>query len=380
MPTNPTHILIAPDKFKGSLSALQVCEAIAGGIKKVLPKTTFDFAPLADGGDGSVRILAEALKLEERRLHVQDPLGRPVMASYYFSGTDAYVEMAAASGLVLLEPDKRNPLLTSTYGTGQLMRHAIDHGARRGFLFLGGSATNDGGMGLAEALGFQFLTADGQTLSAKGEALGAVAKITGSKETLLGEVEIRCMCDVLNPLLGKNGATYVYGPQKGADAQALQQLESGMENYAHQLAQYAGKPVHEVPGGGAAGGISAGLMALCDASINSGIEAIQQWIQLEERIQQADLIISGEGKIDEQTLEGKVVAGVLELAQKYSKPTVLMVGKDDLVDWPVQLPQPQAIMAVMERAQNEADAMQNAAAYLNELATEYFDSKRTPHR
>ena len=372
LPNPPIRILIAPDKFKGSLSAAQGCEAVAAGIRTAVPEAVFDFAPLADGGDGSVSVLAEALGLTEHRSRVRDPLGRPLTADYHFSGTNAYVETAAASGLVLLAPEERDPLSASSYGTGQLMRHAVERGATRIFLFLGGSATNDGGMGLAEALGFRFLAADGRTLPGRGEHLAAVDRILGPEDASLAGVEIRCMCDVFNPLLGPNGATYVYGPQKGADARALPRLESGMEHYARRLSEYAGRAVHDLPGGGAAGGIAAGLTALCGATIHSGIETIQRQIHLEERIRQADLVITGEGKLDEQTLEGKVVAGVLELADKYQKPTVLMVGRNDLKDWPARFSAPQADLAVMELARDEADAMQNAATYLKLLAARYF--------
>ena len=367
---------MAPDKFKGSLSAMEVCQAVAQGVRRALPEVHFDFAPLADGGDGSLAVLAKALDLQEVSLKVEDPLGRPIVASYYRSKDAAFVEMAAASGMVLLSPEERDPQRTSTFGTGLLMRHAIEGGLQRIFLFLGGSATNDAGMGIAEALGFKFIGPDGKYLRGQGKNLARVTHIMPPANQLSETPKIICLCDVQNPLLGKNGATQVYAPQKGATAQDVQELELGMTKFAKRLHTFTGEPVDAVPGGGAAGGIAAGLMALFSAEIRSGMKAIQQWLELEVRMQWADLVITGEGKLDAQTLEGKVVDGVLSLASRSNREAIVVTGVNTLSDFPNKSYPTPDILAIMDVAPDETSAISNAADYVAELLEAYFEERK----
>ena len=367
------RVLVAPDKFKGSLSAMEVCQAIAEGITHALPTVQCDLVPMADGGDGSVAVLADALGLEEIRLMVEDPLGRSIAASYYRSEDAAFVEMAVASGLVLLRPNERNPLETSSFGTGMLIRHALESGLSRVYLFLGGSATNDAGMGIAEALGFRFLGRNGESVSASGDNLGKVVHIMPPTTGILETAEIVCMCDVMNPLLGENGASHVYAQQKGATPAMVRQLEAGMVQFARRLQSFSDKPVGTLVGGGAAGGIAAGLVALCNADIRSGMEAIQRWMKLENRLQEADLVITGEGKLDTQTLEGKVVDGVLSLAARYKKETLLIVGVNALSHFPDTKYPPSTVLAVMDMAPNEESAMNQAGDFIATLLKNHFE-------
>ena len=370
------RILIAPDKFKGSLTAMQICEAVAAGIKKVEPEVDFDFVPMADGGDGSLLVLAEHLKLQEVETSVENPLGHLVNCSYYRSEEAAYIEMAEASGLVCLNEKERNPLRTSTFGAGQLILHALDAGLRKVFLFLGGSATNDGAMGLAQALGFQFLGPNGEPLRGAGENLAKVAHIMPPTDDRLNGIEIICLCDVQNPLLGENGATAVYGPQKGATPDMILQLEDGMEHFAKQLERFSGQSIAQLPGGGAAGGLAAGLVALCNAKIKSGIETIQDWVQLESRVQTADLIISGEGKLDQQTLEGKVIAGVMTLVRKYKKDALLVVGKNELTQNDASVVGQVDVISIMDVAPDITSAMTKSRKYLRQIVEAYFANKK----
>ncbi len=363
------RILIAPDKFKGSLSALEVAQAIAKGIQQRDASIRCVLHPLADGGDGSLEVLQSYLDLDSIALQVQNPLGQKIEANYFCSKDAAFIELASAAGLVLLEKSERNPLKTSTYGSGEMIADALKRGIRDIYLFLGGSATNDGGMGIAQALGFQFLGKDNIPLSPIGENLVHVQNIVPPKNyDLLQNTRFYCLCDVKNPLLGMNGASHVYAAQKGANADAIEQLERGMQQFADIVEQQFGKDIRTLAGGGAAGGIAAGLFGLLGAEIKSGIATILELSQFESQIQQADLVISGEGKLDSQTLEGKVVSGVADLAKQYQKPLALFVGQHELSE------QAQAdlgitnIYAVLEQAKNLEDAMVNAPRVLVHLA------------
>ena len=370
------NILIAPDKFKGSLSALEVAEAIAKGLNQALPEITCILHPLADGGDGSVQVLQSYLDLEEVTVQVPDPLGNPLQASYHIHGQEAFVELAQASGLILVPEQQRNPLETSTYGTGLLIRDALEKGAKKIFLFLGGSATNDGGIGIAQALGMEFLDKKGDTLEPKGKSLGLIDRIIPSSYFAQTQAEILCLCDVKNPLLGPNGATYVYGPQKGASPAMADQLEKGMENYAQVVEQQFRNNIREIEGGGAAGGISAGLFGMFGANIQSGIDTLLELSKFEERLQEADAVISGEGRLDTQTLEGKVIKGVLDLCKVYGKELILFVGQNQLADEVWQDQGVIGVTSILSHAKNVDDAIENAESYLAQITGEYFDRRR----
>ncbi|MFK7925996.1 MAG: glycerate kinase [Bacteroidia bacterium] len=374
------NILIAPDKFKGSLSAQEVAKAIGKGIERSAQQAQYEIQILADGGEGSLEIIAQIIDTQTVKCSVSDPLGREIEAKYLISGEEAYIEIAEASGLVLLSVPERSALKTSTLGTGQLIRDAIQKGAKRIYLFLGGSATNDAGMGIAEALGFRFKDQAGQVISPIGANLGDICTIDASTDFDWQAIEIFCLCDVQNPLLGEQGATSVYGPQKGASQSEVEYLERGMTHLSQLLSQYAQKEIGQILGGGAAGGIAAGLFALLNAEIQSGIETILQLSGLEAKVQQADLVISGEGKLDSQTLSGKVINGLSQLCQRHDKPLWLFVGQHDLSPAAIQAIEVEKIYSVIDVAVDIDDAMQNTAQILEKLAFEAIQAHNTTIR
>jgi glycerate kinase len=319
-------ILVAPDKFKGSISALAAAEAIARGWRAAMPHAEIELAPIADGGEGFAETLCAALGGAWVPQRARDPLGREVAARYVWIERErlAVLDMSEASGLWRLAPAERDPLRATTYGTGQLMRAALERGARRILVGLGGSATTDGGIGMAEALGFRFLTSDGEELEAIPGHLLALTRIVG--EGALDFPEIVAACDVQNPLLGERGAARVFGPQKGADARTVATLEEGLRNLADVVASDLGCDHRETPGAGAAGGIGFGLLSFCGATLCSGFDLVADLLRLEARIAACDLIITGEGRLDAQTLEGKGPAGVAALARRHGKPTLAFAG------------------------------------------------------
>lgn len=308
-----THVIIAPDKFKGSLTAGKVCRLVTQGIKQFDKSTTVTQLPLADGGEGTLDILIAQLGLQTVRLTVNDPLFRPAEAYYGIAEDTAYVEMALASGLALLTEGERNPLLTTSYGTGELVRDAIRRGVKRVYLFVGGSATNDAGIGMAQALGYRFLDAQSNYLPPTGQSLESVDTIDADQLIDCSQVEMRIVTDVDNPLHGADGAAQVYAPQKGADADVVRQLDRGLVSIADRMAKLTGRDVQDMAGAGAAGGIGAGALSLLSAQLLPGVTTVIDLCQARDAFAKADLIISGEGKLDEQTLRGKVVKGVSNL-------------------------------------------------------------------
>ena len=323
---------IAPDSFKGAISAEGAARAIAEGLSASFPKAEFRLIPMADGGEGTVDAWAASTAATRIRATVQDPLGRPVKAEYAYdpsSGT-AVIEMAAASGLPLLVPGERNPLTTSTYGTGELVRDALDHGARHIILGIGGSATNDGGAGLASALGVRLLDAKGRKLPPGGAALARLAEIELSGlDPRIAKTRFEAACDVTNPLCGPSGASAVYGPQKGASKKDVGTLDAALRHFAEVAASTLGiarraKP--EAPGAGAAGGLGFGLMALCGAKLRSGVKIIAESVGLRERLEGCDLVITGEGRLDAQTVNGKTPAGVAKVARQAGVPCIAICG------------------------------------------------------
>lgn len=322
-------VVIACDSFKGSLSSREVAEAVAVGLREVVPDCEVRSFPLADGGEGTLEALVEGLKGEYREVAVHDPLGRPLRARYGLleQGMTAVVELAEASGLMLLKPEERNPLKTSTDGFGELIAHALRAGCRRLVLGIGGSATNDGGVGMLRALGYRFLDARGEELTGGGEILEKIEKIDPSQRMReLEGVEIRVACDVRNPLCGAAGAAAVYAPQKGADLAMVERLDRGLRHLAEVIERYNGRQVADLPGAGAAGGVGGALVALLDARLERGVELLLQTLHFEEQIEGADLVITGEGRIDRQTLMGKLPMGVLHHARKSKIPCVAIGG------------------------------------------------------
>ena len=314
-------LILAPDSFKGSLSAAEAAEAMAEGIHRVHPDAETVLLPLADGGEGTVDALVLATGGRRVPVTVTGPLGEPVSAAYGLLGPHedtAVVEMASAAGLSLVPLDRRDPRRTTTYGVGELLRHSVNSGVKRIILGLGGSATNDGGAGAMQALGVRFLDAAGNPLPEplSGADLAHLAHIDLSHwQTRLENIELLIASDVTNRLLGSNGASAVYGPQKGANALMVSELEAALTQYAAVLQRDLGKNIADLPGAGAAGGMGAGLMALLKTRAQSGIDLVLDIAQFEQKAAGADWILTGEGNIDAQTLHGKTVAGVLRRAK-----------------------------------------------------------------
>jgi glycerate kinase len=322
-------IIVAPDSFKESLSATQVAEAISSGIKRVIPAAQISCVPFADGGEGTVEALVAATNGKLATAATTDPLGRPVRSFYGIlgDGQTAVIEMAAASGLELLKSDERNPLLASTYGTGLLLKAALEAGFTNIILGIGGSATNDGGAGMAQALGFRLLDRDGNSIAPGGGFLHKLNTIDRSAvNPALERATITVACDVRNPLLGTSGATRVYGPQKGASPAMLEILEHNLSHWARILQETFGTEVAEIPGAGAAGGLGAGLIAFCKAQLVSGFDLIAELTGLEKQLVQTSLIFTGEGRIDDQTISGKTISGMARLAKKHEIPLIALAG------------------------------------------------------
>lgn len=361
------RILICPDKFKGSLTALEVGEAIEKGLRKRYPDAQVWLHPMADGGDGSLDVLSRHLYLEQKTIATIDPLGRAMDAIYYRTADAAFIELSKASGLVLLQPAERNPEQTSTFGTGVLVKDALQSGIRNVFLFLGGSATNDAGMGIIAALGGRFLDKKGRMLAPIGAHLHQVNAIDRPAFPI-GEVSITLLCDVRNPLFGSNGAAHVYARQKGATEPQVEALDGGLRHYAQVLEELTGVTVAHLPGAGAAGGIAASMVALLGARLENGFSTLSALTQLEAQIEQADWVISGEGSLDVQSLQGKLVDGVAALCRKYQKPLSLLVGKNELPEAVWQSAGISQVHAIAPIAKSQEDAMQQAARYLTEVA------------
>lgn len=324
----PRRVLIAPQAFKGSVDAVGVAAAIARGLRLVWPDVECDELPLADGGEGTVRALVRATGGTTRRTRVHDPLGREVDAEWGVlgDGRTAVVEMAAASGLPLLAEHERDPRVTSTRGTGELMLEAATSGADKVVIGIGGSATNDGGSGMARAIGFRFLDGDGRDLPEGGAALARLRRIEGRLDPRLLRVQIEVASDVTNPLLGPEGASAVFGPQKGATPDMVAELDAALSRYADVVERFIGRDVRNVPGAGAAGGLGAGLLAFADAKLRSGADIVMGATRFAERAARADLIVTGEGRMDAQSAYGKLTGSVIAKAKELGRPVAAVVG------------------------------------------------------
>src|SRR5438067_1316532 len=324
------RIVVAPNAFKGSLTALQAAEAIRDGILAVLTDAEIVLVPIADGGDGTVDALVAATGGERRALPVRGPLGEPVEADYGLleQGQTAVIEMAKASGLSLLPPSRRNPAVTTTYGVGELLQHAYDAGARRFIVGIGGSATNDGGAGMAQALGYHLLDDQGHELPPGGLALQRLARIDpGGVHADWKQAGVDVACDVTNPLTGPSGASAVYGPQKGATPEMVAELDAALKHVAEIIRRDLRVDVEPLPGAGAAGGLGAGLVAFTGARLRPGAEMVMEALKLDERIKGAHLVITGEGRLDSQTARfGKGPAAVARHARKAGIPVVALGG------------------------------------------------------
>jgi glycerate kinase len=322
-------VAIAPDSFKGSLTALEAAECIENGLKRAASGITCRKVPMADGGEGTVQAIVDATGGRIVTRTVSDPLGRKIRASFGLSGDGktAVMEMAAASGLALLKPRERNPLKTSTYGTGELMKHALKLGVKKILIGIGGSATNDGGTGMAEALGIRFLDSKGKSLNGCGGNLDKICRIdAGKMDPRISKVHIEVACDVDNPLTGRSGAAQIYGPQKGATPTMVKALDAGLKNLAAVIKRDLGTSILKAPGSGAAGGLGGGLMAFVGGELRSGVDIVIDSVKLPKRIKGCDLVITGEGRMDHQTAFGKAPAGVAKIAMAHGVPVIAICG------------------------------------------------------
>ena len=366
-------ILVAPDSFKGSLSAIEVAQTIAQGIGEVLPNASFDLVPMADGGEGTVEAIVNAVGGEFVQCEVTGPLGAKQRASYGLidKGSTAIIEMAEASGLILLDEHERDPLQTTSFGCGELIADALDRGVKHVVMGIGGSATNDGGLGMAQALGLKAYDHSDQEIAAPfvGDDLTRVGRIdTSMLNRRLDDVRVTVACDVDNPLLGPTGATAVFGPQKGASNTTLETLESGMEHVYDEIEKTVGKSVRNIPGSGAAGGMGAALIALLDAEIEPGVAVVARLVQLDARIADKQLVITGEGALDYQTTHGKAPAGVAKLAKHHGVPVIAIGGMLDdtahvLFDYDIDV-----IEGSVARPCSAAEALSNARQNLLQAA------------
>ncbi|EHY1013775.1 glycerate kinase [Vibrio vulnificus] len=322
-------IIIAPDSYKESLTAMDVAIAIEKGFKQVLPDAHYVKLPMADGGEGTVQSMVDATGGTIIEHTVTGPLGQRVDGFFGLlgEGKTAVIEMAAASGLHLVTPELRNPLITTTLGTGELIKAALDHGVEHIIVGIGGSATNDGGIGMAQALGIKLLDAQGNALGYGGGELAKLATIDCSQlDPRLAQVRLEVACDVDNPLCGTKGASAVFGPQKGATPEMVTILDKNLAHYAAIIKQQLGVDVRDMAGAGAAGGMGAALLGLLNAELRPGIEIVMDAVRLDEIVADADLVITGEGRIDSQTIHGKTPIGVARTAKKHGLPVIGIAG------------------------------------------------------
>jgi glycerate kinase len=323
------RVVIAPDKFKGSLTAVQAAAAMARGVARASAGARIDQVPMADGGEGTTQALVAATGGSYHEARVTGPLGETVVAHFGLlgDGRTAVLEMAAASGLVLVASEQRNPLFTTTRGTGELLLAAVRAGARRVVIGIGGSATNDGGAGLGQALGFRLLDTDGRDLEPGGGHLNRLARIdpAGRLPEMAG-IEVAVACDVTNPLCGHEGASAIYGPQKGATAAMVERLDNNLAHFASIVERDLGVRIKDEPGSGAAGGLGGGLMAFAGGQLEPGITLVITTVNLADRLEEADLCLTGEGSIDAQSAFGKTAVGVARLARSFNCPTLALAG------------------------------------------------------
>ena len=350
------RVLLAPDKFRGSLTARQVTDAMAEGVRLVYPDADIVALPLADGGEGTAQVLTEATNGTWHTATVGNPLGRPVEAGFGLSGdgSTAFIEMAAASGLALLARDERSILHTGTFGTGELIRQAIDRGVGHVVLAIGGSATTDAGIGMANALGWQFLDKHNEPLKPIGMSLPRIARIVAPAQSFIDNVRFTVACDVTNPLHGRNGAAYVYGPQKGGTPLEILWTNTGLRRFADVVQKQFGVDVADVPGAGAAGGLGAGALFFLNATLRPGVDVVLDAVDFDRHVCGADLVLTGEGKLDRQTLQGKLLKGVADRVVQHL--VVRHFGK--LANVPVV-----ALCGTLDLSPAEVDALGLTAAF-----------------
>ena len=323
-------VVIAPDSYKESMSALTAADCIRQGIQKIFPKAECLLVPMADGGEGTAECLMYEQQGEKIACQVTDPLGKKVEADFIWieKTKTAVIEVAKACGIMLISPEAKNPDIATSYGVGELIRHALGKRCREMILTLGGTVSNDGGSGMLLALGGKLLKKEGESIALGARDLGEIARVDLSEPIrLLKDVQVTVLCDVKNSLLGEEGATYVFGPQKCVTREMLPRLEAGMKHYSRMVAQAIGRDISVMEGSGAAGGLGFALFAVSSARFCSGADYVMKILRLEEKIEHCDFVITGEGSIDAQSLQGKVPVQVAQLSKKYGKPVYVFVGR-----------------------------------------------------
>lgn len=356
--------VLATDSFKESMTSIEACNVMEKAIKKVKNDAEVIKVPMADGGEGTVEALVNATSGTFVETEVLNPLGEKIKASYGILGDKktAVIEMAKASGIELIKREERNPLITTTYGTGQLIKHALDNGIKHLVIGIGGSATNDGGCGMLQALGVKLLDKDNNEIPFGGGALEKIEQIDiSSMDEAIKDVTFEVACDVTNPFIGPKGASYVFGPQKGADSEMVQLLDNNLKHFAKKIEESLNIDISDVPGAGAAGGLGGALLAFFNAKLKSGIQLVIKYTNLEEKIQGADYVFTGEGAIDGQTIFGKTPVGVSRVAKRYNIPTIAFGGKisddsDNLFDEGIT-----ALFSIMRGVESLDDALKNGA-------------------
>lgn len=375
------RILISPDSFKGSLTASEAADAIASGVRRVLPDAELTLVPLADGGEGTVEAMVRSTGGRIVRTPATDPLGHTIDSFFGIlgDGSTAVVEMAAASGLTLVPEHLRNPMVTTTYGTGELIRAALDTGCRRLILGIGGSATCDGGVGAIQALGGCFRDGSGAEVGYGGGELIRIRSVDISRlDPRLAATEVLVACDVDNPLTGQSGAAAVFGPQKGATPDMIRTLDAGLRNLARVIREYIGVDVENAPGAGAAGGMGAAALAFLHAELKPGIAIVMEATRFADRVRDVDLVITGEGRIDFQTLRGKTVAGVLAEARKAGVPVLALGGTVEPEGYELLEHGAVGVIQVTPQSMTREKAYALARELVGNTVAEYLESYRRP--
>ena len=360
------RLIIAPDKFKGSIDAVTLCGIIRQELQSVMPSADLESYPLADGGDGFEQIIQYYFHTETVTAPASDPLGRPMTAAYQYatSSDTAFIEMSAASGLALLREEERDPMRSSTHGTGMLVRHALERGARKVVLGIGGSATNDAGIGMACALGYRFMDREGQSLEPCGGNLRHIHQIRPPEVDITKGIDFTVACDVKNPFFGPEGAAFVYGPQKGASPEMVEQLDLGLRHIDELFRQTFGRSVATTEGAGAAGGMGGGSLVFLKARLISGMDFIMASIGLEEKIRHADAVITGEGRVDAQSFNGKVVGEILSISKRHHKKVYILCGTSTVAFEAWREKGIEQLSALTDCAPSQKDAILEPASYL----------------
>jgi len=363
--------LLAPDSFKDSISAQEICD-IAQELHKEFPQIALSTAPLSDGGEGALESIFPIVYFKWITNETVDPIGRPISSSYGLKNNQAFIELSRSTGIEFLSDGERDPLKTSTYGTGLQIAHAITQGAREIHLFIGSSSTCDAGLGILAGLGFQLLDKNGSVLYGRGSDLGALDRIVSPDSLHNQEIRFHIICDVQNPLYGPQGAAYVYGPQKGASPDMCQLLDRGLRHVEQVLTSYNDHINYNQSGMGAAGGVSAGILSQFNGELIPGFDHIAGLLSLEDIIQASDIIIIGEGHLDGQSTQGKVISGIAKFALKHNKEVIAICGKNSTSRVTQSELGISEVYEVLSHARDVQDAMTNTAAYIQKILRQIF--------